>query len=78
MGYGLPCLASDIPEIREVLPDPELLFSPDQHAALVSKLERFLQLPGYATVIKAKTAACQAGYASIGIGGWWDWSNSNN
>ncbi|QQZ29100.1 glycosyltransferase family 4 protein [Thiothrix subterranea] len=62
MGYGLPCLASDIPEIREVLPDHELLFPPDQHAVLINKLDKFLQLPGYATVLSSKTAACQARY----------------
>ncbi|SEA41856.1 Glycosyltransferase involved in cell wall bisynthesis [Thiothrix caldifontis] len=62
MGYGLPCLASDIPEIREVLPDRELLFPPNQHAVLINKLNKFLQLPGYATVLRSKTAACQARY----------------
>jgi glycosyltransferase involved in cell wall biosynthesis len=62
MGYGLPCLASDIPEIREILPDPELLFDPHDPTELTHKLERFLQLPGYAGVIQAKTAQCKARY----------------
>ncbi|HRJ52415.1 MAG TPA: glycosyltransferase [Candidatus Thiothrix moscowensis] len=62
MGYGMPCLASNIPEIREILPDPELLFSPQQPGELVVKLERFLSLPGYARVIKEKTGRCTSGY----------------
>lgn len=62
MGYGLPCLASDIPEIREILPDQELLFYPYHPAELARKLARFLQLPGYAGVIHAKTAQCKARY----------------
>lgn len=62
MGYGLPCLASNIPEIREILPDPELLFNPHDPAELASKLERFLRLPGYAGVIQAKTTQCTARY----------------
>ena len=62
MGYGLPCLASHIPEIREILPDRELLFDPHHPAELTHKLERFLQLPGYAGVIKVKTAQCKARY----------------
>ncbi|OQX10188.1 MAG: hypothetical protein BWK73_20970 [Thiothrix lacustris] len=62
MGYGLPCLASDIPEIREILPDQELLFYPHHPAELTRKLARFLQLPGYAGVIQAKTAQCSARY----------------
>lgn len=62
MGYGLPCLASDIPEIREILPDAELLFDPHDPLELTHKLSRFLQLPGYAGVIQAKTAQCKARY----------------
>jgi glycosyltransferase involved in cell wall biosynthesis len=62
MGYGLPCLASDIPEIREILPDPELLFDPHDPAELIHKLGRCLQLPGYVGVIQAKTAQCKAHY----------------
>ena len=62
MGYGLPCLASRIPEIHEVLPDDELLFDPHDPAELARKLQRFLQLPGYAGVLQAKTAQCTARY----------------
>lgn len=68
MGYGLPCLASNIPEIREILPDPELRFDPHNPAELANKLEQFLCLPGYAGVIQAKTAQCKQRYT-------FDWDN---
>jgi glycosyltransferase involved in cell wall biosynthesis len=55
MGYGLPCLASDIPEIREILPDSELLFSPKQPDELTVKLERFMTQQDYAGLIMEKT-----------------------
>ncbi|MBU0655790.1 MAG: glycosyltransferase family 4 protein [Gammaproteobacteria bacterium] len=62
MGYGMPCLASNIPEIREILPDQELLFSPQQPAELVERLDKFLRLPGYARVIREKTRHCKSRY----------------
>lgn len=62
MGYGLPCLASDIPEIREILTDPLLLFDPHQPAALAGKLERFLTQPGFAGVVREKTLQCRERY----------------
>lgn len=62
MGYGMPCLASNIPEIREILPDPELLFSPQRHSELVERLDKFLRLPGYARVVGEKTSRCKSRY----------------
>lgn len=55
MGYGLPCLASDIPEIREILADSELLFSPQQPDELSVRLGDFLTKPDYAGLIMEKT-----------------------
>lgn len=68
MGYGMPCMASNIPEIREILSDPELLFSPDRPEELLDKLGKFLSLPGYARVLQDKTARCKARYT-------FDWEN---
>lgn len=62
MGYGLPCLASNIPEIREILPEPVLLFDPYQPKELASQLHRFLSQPGFAGVLRAKTLQCKDRY----------------
>lgn len=62
MGYGLPCLASNIPEIVEILRDPELTFDPHDMTALGNKLERFMQSPAYAEKLLAKTAVHQQRY----------------
>lgn len=40
LAWDLPCLASDLPEIREVLPFERLLFRPNDAAALAEKISR--------------------------------------
>lgn len=55
MGYGLPCLASRIPEVIEVLSNDELQFDPRQPLELRDKLEHFITNPDYAAQIRQKT-----------------------
>jgi len=55
MGHGLPCLASRIPEIGEILQDQTLLFDPQDSRELTQKLEQFMTRPGQAELLLHKT-----------------------
>ncbi|HPQ95393.1 MAG TPA: glycosyltransferase family 4 protein, partial [Thiolinea sp.] len=55
MGYGLPCQASRIPEVEEILQDPVLLFDPLDSRELADNLERFMTRPGQAELLQHKT-----------------------
>lgn len=57
MGYGLPCLASRIPEVTEVLRDETLHFDPTSKQELVEKLSQFMTDTAYARQVQTKTAA---------------------
>lgn len=63
MGYGLPCLASRIPEISEVLPDFELTFDPKHANDLAHRLEECFVDPNYLKRLATKTAACKARFS---------------
>ena len=62
MGYGLPCLASRIPEVTEVLTDPTLHFDPHDPDELAQKLNAFLTDSAIAQQIAEKTAANKQHY----------------
>lgn len=57
MGYGLPCLASRIPEVTEVLSDEALHFDPTSKQELVEKLCQFMTDTAYARQVQTRTAA---------------------
>jgi glycosyltransferase involved in cell wall biosynthesis len=63
MGYGLPCLASRIPEVQEVLPDFELTFDPNRASDLTHRLEECFIDPHYLKRLGSKTAACKANFS---------------
>ena len=56
MGYGLPCLASRIPEVTEVLTSPQLHFDPHEPAELTQKIHAFITQPDYAAQVAEQTA----------------------
>ncbi len=62
MGYGLPCLASRIPEVTEVLRDETLHFDPTSKQELVEKLTKFMTDTVYAQKVQSKTAADRKRY----------------
>ncbi len=62
MGYGLPCLASRIPEVTEVLTDPQLHFDPHDPAELAQKVSEFITNPDTARQIAEKTAKDKQNY----------------
>lgn len=62
MGYGLPCLASRIPEVTEVLRDETLHFNPNSKQELVEKLTKFMTDTIYAQQIQSRTAADRKRY----------------
>lgn len=62
MGYGLPCLASRIPEVTEVLTDEALHFDPASKQELVEKLTQFMTDTAYARQVQSKTAADRRRY----------------
>ncbi len=62
MGYGLPCLASRIPEVTEVLRDEALHFDPGSKQELVKKLTRFMTDTTYAQQVQTKTASDRKRY----------------
>jgi glycosyltransferase involved in cell wall biosynthesis len=62
MGYGLPCLASRIPEVTEVLQDESLHFDPHSKQELVTKLRQFMTDSHYVQQVKERTAADRRRY----------------
>ncbi|MGB1008372.1 MAG: glycosyltransferase family 4 protein [Thiolinea sp.] len=62
MGYGLPCLASRIPEVTEVLQDPQLHFDPKAPEELVQKLTKFITDEEFAQQVRTKTASGKQQY----------------
>lgn len=43
LGTGLPCMGSDVPGIRDILHDRELLFDPRDETALTVRVKRFFR-----------------------------------
>lgn len=68
MGYGMPCLASRIPEVTEVLQDESLHFDPASKQELTEKLRQFMTDLQYVHQVKEKTAAERKRYV-------FDWDN---
>lgn len=68
MGYGLPCLASRIPEVTEVLQDESLHFDPHSTRELVEKLRQFMTDHNYVQQVIECTAADRQRYV-------FDWDN---
>lgn len=68
MGYGLPCLASRIPEVTEVLQNESLHFDPNSKRELTEKLRQFMTDAQYVQQVKEKTAADRKRYV-------FDWDN---
>ena len=62
MGYGLPCLASRIPEVTEVLGDSELHFDPQDPVELREKLLKFITNHEYIEHISQKTSKDRSRY----------------
>lgn len=62
MGYGLPCLASRIPEVTEVLTAPELHFDPHDPAELAHKIAGFITQPDQARQMTKQTAGDKQRY----------------
>ncbi len=56
MGYGLPCLASRIPEVTEVLTAPLLHFDPHDPMELAQKISDFITDPANARQVTQQTA----------------------
>lgn len=62
IGYGLPCLASRIPEVTEVLQDESLHFDPRSKQELVEKLRQFMTDHNYVQEVMKRTAADRQRY----------------
>jgi glycosyltransferase involved in cell wall biosynthesis len=56
LGSGLPCLGSDIPGIKEILQNEELLFDPREGTTLVKNIEQIFSDPHVYDKVKA---SCQ-------------------
>jgi glycosyltransferase involved in cell wall biosynthesis len=63
LGAGLPCLAADIPEVREVLAHDQLLFPVDDARALAERIGRASADPGYLASLRELSALRAERYA---------------
>lgn len=65
LGYGLPCLGSNLPEIADILVDAELTFDPHFSSELTTKLGQFITSADYARNIASKSALSKAQYSGF-------------